>query len=204
MTELQLPQLNTDRIIGVYAKARYGKTNLIANILKRITQDWYVIMYDINYEQPKFRGLSFNKHLIFHTPEERNANKLEQLNKFIKDMRTKSSNFFIYIEDLDSFFDDATSLSKDAFELKDLVGRGGHQRVGFIYAAKQPRVIPLKVISATNLMYLGKFQQQDDVQALRNYATAQQLSTLENRYFIEYDDWTNQKTRIKADVLIGD
>jgi hypothetical protein len=93
-------------------------------------------------------------------------------------------------------------MSSEAFELKDLVGRGGHQRVGFIYAAKQPRFIPLKVISNSNLIYLGKFQQEDDVIALRNFAKPQQLNSLENHEFIEYDDWTGERARLFAKKLI--
>ncbi|MEM4067777.1 MAG: hypothetical protein QXV17_13050, partial [Candidatus Micrarchaeaceae archaeon] len=106
---LQRPIINTDRIIGVYAKPRYGKTNLIANLLKVICKEWYVLYLDLNYERPKYQGLSFNKHLAFVNPPEEHATDLEALTKFIREARAAATNFFIYVEDLDAYFDKATS-----------------------------------------------------------------------------------------------
>ena len=63
----------------------------------------------------------------------------------------------LVIDDLDLFYDGNSSLSVKSKEIKNLFSNGRHQRVGCIWISKALKYIPKKVISNTDVFYIGNF-----------------------------------------------
>jgi PII-like signaling protein len=191
--------INQDRIIGLFAPARYGKTTGIANLVQRIPIQ--VIVYDTNHEwenSPQLRGLVMSRqNILIAQPKPGRERDPAFLNEFIRNVRAEMTNCFIYIEDIEVFYTGAASRNEFHGEIKDVAERGGHQRIGLIYSAKQLKYIPPALISNTNLFYFGQFMDADDVNEanglLRPEFDTRQLT---RPWFVEVDRWTSSKRKV--------
>ena len=196
-------KINQDRIIGVFAPSGYGKSVLVASLIDKIAEKGRVIWYDTDLEQYKY---SFNNNVKFFKPDIQRKDELRYLNEFIAGLRAETTDIYLVVDDLDKFFDANTSLSKASVELKNLSSASRHQRIAFIYCSKQPRYIPAKLISNTNLFYIGQFSEYGDLQKFKpmlnkrdilyegkntdSFAVIKVLKK-DRHEFIEYDRWTN-------------
>ncbi len=182
-------ELNVERIIGLYGMKGSGKTTL-----GRYFMDFYlkhgvkVILYNTDFETETPKA-----NLEIFKPIEENAISLDYLNRKLKEFRATNTNTMIYIRDLDAFFDKNTSLSKASAELKDISTRGRHSRTGLIYESKQPRYIPAKLISNTDLFFIGNFAEAEDLRRFKFIGNTDILTTLPPHIFFIYDRWTGEK-----------
>ena len=146
-------KITTDRKIGIYAPSGYGKSFLADYIVGGIKVPIY--LYDTDLEASK--GVYFKySHVHIYKPPIEKAEDLGHLSRYIMRILT-TSNCFIYVEDLDLFFDTDTQMSKKASIIKYLASKGRHHRIGFIYTAKQLSHIPTKLRANTNLIYIGYY-----------------------------------------------
>ena len=177
-----MTKLNVSRKIGIIAPSGYGKTwagHVLAGAVKAP-----VVVYDTDYEKDK--GLpqapfafSSLKNVTVITPSLEKGEELGYLDNFIRQCEAKLSNAFIYITDLDVFFDKGNSLSFETSALKGLMSKGRHQRLGVIYDTKQAAFIPSKVIGNTNLFYIGKLVSLSDRRQVQDYITAEEIAKLD-------------------------
>lgn len=193
-----MTQINVDRQIGFFAPARWGKTNGIANFVSSIPAP--IIIYDTNHEwenQPNLKFIVNKKgNAIIFKPDYQREGDIEYLNQFIKIIREKRSNIWIYIEDIEKFYNDETR-GKSGFygEIKELSERGGHQRIGLIYSAKQFKYIPKSLISNTNLFYIGSFVEGRDISIANGMLKPEfDSSDLHKPQFVKLDRWSGEKS----------
>lgn len=187
--------LRQDRIIGLYGMKGSGKTTLGNYIMKQyLNNSIRVVLYNTDLEK-------YSKHELLSVinPIEDNAINLEYLNKKLKEIRASSSNSMIYIRDLDAFYDKATSLSKSSAEIKDISTRGRHTRNGLIYESKQPRYIPAKLISNTDLFFIGNFTEKEDLLRFKSLS-GNILYHLPMHSFLMIDRWDMSKKIIVYDT----
>jgi len=190
-------KLTQDRIIGLYGMKGSGKTllgNAIAEFLSKYVK---VIIYNTDLEP-----ISKNNKIEVYNPYSTDATDIEALNIWLKKIRANNPNAVIYIRDLDAFFDKNTSLSKYSKELKDISTRGRHTRNGFIYESKQPKYIPLKLISNTDLFFISNFTEADDLAHLKSLANPKELTAIpvQSHIFLMIDRWDNSKKYVKLDL----
>lgn len=196
--------INTDRIIGFFAPSRYGKTNAIASLIKSIPLP--VVIYDTNKEWSTIPQLidivkSTKSKRVF-VPDAGSERDVEYLNEIISILRSKLTNFFLYVDDIEVFFNDQTSYKHFFGEIKDLSERGGHQRIGFIYSAKEFKYIPRPLISNANLMYVGQFIEDADLKmANRILKPHYRSENLKKPTFIKIDRWTGEKAEVVFDKV---
>jgi hypothetical protein len=190
-------KLTQDRIIGLYGMKGSGKTILGNNIVEFLSKYVKVIIYNTDLEPIKK-----NTNIEVYNPYTTDATDMKQLNSWLKKVRAKNSNAVIYIRDLDAFFDKGTSLSKYAKEIKDISTRGRHTRNGFIYESKQPKYIPLKLISNTDLFFVSNFTESDDVLHLKSLANREELKAIpvSSHIFLMIDRWDNTKKYVRYNI----
>jgi len=190
-------KLTQDRIIGLYGMKGSGKTvlgNAIAEFLSKYVK---VIIYNTDLEP-----IAKNKNIEVYNPYSVNATDIDMLNSWLAKTRANNPNSVIYVRDLDAFFDKNTSLSKYSKELKDISTRGRHTRNGFIYESKQPKYIPLKLISNTDLFFISNFTEADDLTHLKSLASSKELTAIpvQSHIFLMIDRWDNSKKYVKYDI----
>lgn len=187
-----MTEITTDRKIGLFAPSGYGKSYLADKLIASITLPVYV--YDTDYEATG--GVYFKSpNVKVFRPEDTKSEDLDYLNDYLMVITTKYPNSFVYVEDLDVFFDENNQLGKEAKLLKNIASKGRHHRIGFIYSAKQLAYIPTKLIGNTNLFYIGQFIEKNDVERLRNFVTFEEMQQLGEHEFWEIDR-TNHTKRI--------
>lgn len=174
------------------ADSGWGKSTLSRYITDKLSASWLVYIIDTDYE---FENES-RKNVIILSPDFDYAGDIKYLSSIIDRLREKS-NFVLVITDLDKYFEDASVLVHGSKGLKDLYGTGRHQRVLPIIEAKQPRYIPSKVFSNSNLFYIGSFNEVEDTRRLKNYASVNELQALNPHEFIEVDRWARTKRKVK-------
>lgn len=184
-------KINQSRKIVIMADSGWGKTTLLKTIITELGMSYPVFIYNTDYEV-----MPVNKSIMPLKPDYDKVSDIKYLSLVIDRLRAKFNNFVICITDLDKFFDNTTSQNIGASGLKDLYGTGRHQRILPIIESKQPRYIPSKLLANSNLFYIGKFTEIEDVKRLKGYVTAQELSVLEPHQFIEYDKWTGNKKKV--------
>jgi hypothetical protein len=188
-------QINQDRGICVVASKRYGKTTLLRSLLAELSQKYTVIIYNTNYEN--FDDIK-NDNLAAFEPDPKRVHSIEYLSKVIKTLRAHQSNFVIVIIDIDAFFEGIGTMTIKADELRDLYGTGGHQRILPIIEVKAPKYVPTKILDNSNLFYIGNFRDLDNQDRLRNYASREELSSLDRHQFIEVDSWTGRRCLVQV------
>lgn len=190
-----MTNINTDRKIGLFAPSGYGKSYLADRIVRSIRIP--VMIYDTDYEATTKAYFRHPNVQIFR-PEDTRSEDLDYLNEYLKTVTAMYTNRFIYVEDLDVFFDGNNQLGKEARLLKNIASKGRHHRIGFIYSAKQLAFIPSKLIGNTNLFYVGKFVAKQDVERLRNIVSMEEMDSLGEHEFWEIDRISGTKRKIKV------
>ena len=193
-----MPELSTDRKIGVYAQSNYGKTYLVRKIISYICSNGKaVIVYDTDYNDRKFKFSEIENCHVFK-PDNKNNDNPKYLNEFILEIRQRYKDLFIFIDDIDVFFNKSSVLSFDFAELKDAASRGRHQRIGLIYTSKVASFIPTQLVQNTNLFYIGVFPTLKSMKALDSIVSYEDIKKLDynKREFLEIDGFNNFKKRI--------
>lgn len=187
-------QLDTNRIIGFYAPQNYGKTYLMSRLVKNIAEHINVYVYDTNFEgltaYPQHKNIYFVK-----SAEIVNQETPEFLNTAILKLRALQSNLFIVIEDIDKLIE-TSHKTKETLEIFKLASDSRHQRIGLIYATKEPTNIPVKLRSSTNLFFIGQFIEPQHVKTLSGLVDKKELKALKKPEFLMLDRYTNQVTKV--------
>ncbi len=195
--------LDTNRIIGFYAPQNYGKTYMMSKLVMQIAEHIPVFVYDTNFERltaypQAHKNISFvkAKNIV-------NQEKPEFLNTTITYLRANHSNFFFVIEDIDKLVE-TSHKTKETLEIFKLASDSRHQRIGIIYATKEPTNIPVKLRSATNLFFIGQFIEPQHVKTLSGLVDKNQLKALKKPEFLMLDRYTNdvKKVTYKNDKLV--
>jgi GTPase SAR1 family protein len=171
-----------------------GKTTLLKHFIDRFSKKWTCYIYNTDYEI-----FIMNDWIKPIKPDFNKNDDIEYLGDIITQLRAKKNNFVFAVTDLDKFYDKSNVLSTKSNPIKDLYGTGRHQRILAIVETKQPRYIPSKILANTNLFYISKFTEIEDVKRLRNYADSGVLSSLNRYEFLEIDKWTMQRRIVKLD-----
>lgn len=192
-------ELNQSLRIGILASSGYGKTYLTQSLIKQLATQHKEIKYI--YYNTDFESLDMIKPLknvIIFKPDKEFNDDLSYLNKFILEIRSKYSNIMLIIDDLDLFYDGNSSLSVKSKEIKNLFSNGRHQRVGCIWISKALKYIPKKVISNTDVFYIGNFVEKDDIDRLRGFVDVELIRKLTKPVFLRYDrrDLPNDRMRL--------
>ena len=192
-------ELNQSLRIGILASSGYGKTYLTQSLIKQLANQHKEIKYI--YYNTDFESLDMIKSLknvIIFKPDKEFNDDLSYLNKFILEIRSKYSNIMLIIDDLDLFYDGNSSLSVKSKEIKNLFSNGRHQRVGCIWISKALKYIPKKVISNTDVFYIGNFVEKDDIDRLRGFVNVELIRKLTKPVFLRYDrrDLPNDRMRL--------
>ncbi len=192
-------QINTNRKIGIYASSGYGKSYLASKISSIIKIPFYV--YDTDREASQ--GIYFKSDNVkIYIPPIAQSENIETLNEWLKEKLTLS-NIFIYIEDLDLFYDENSQLGRNASEIKYLASKGRHQRIGFMYSAKQLSHIPTKLRANTNLFFFGYFNNDTEIDKLkkiigtRAYKEIYSKINPQEHEFLMYDTLSKEMSIIK-------
>ena len=192
-------ELNQSLRIGILASSGYGKTYLTQSLIKQLATQHKEIKYI--YYNTDFESLDMIKSLknvVIFKPDKEFNDDLSYLNKFILEIRSKYSNIMLIIDDLDLFYDGNSSLSVKSKEIKNLFSNGRHQRVGCIWISKALKYIPKKVISNTDVFYIGNFVEKDDIDRLRGFVDVELIRKLTKPVFLRYDrrDLPNDRMRL--------
>ncbi len=186
-------KMNMTRKICIMGDTGSGKTTLLKSIITELSIYNKVFIYNTDYEL-----MPISKNITPLKPDYEKSSDINYLSLVIDRLRAKMNNFVFCIIDLDKFFDNTTSNNIGAGGLKDLYGTGRHQRILTIIETKQPRYIPSKLLANSNLFYLGKFTEIEDLKRLRNYASVSELGVLHPYEFFEIDKWTGKKCKVKV------
>lgn len=179
-------RIKSNSRVGFFAKTDYGKTyfaNEFAKVL--LKTGCKVYLYNTNYEE-NMEATEITE------PTGTDNTDITQLNAWIIEKRSNApANSFLWIEDLDGFFQSSTIGAKTA-EIKRLFDNGRHQNVGVLYSAKNLRYIPLKLISNTDLLYVGQFAEQADLERIASIGIPKRaVLSLHDHIFIKFDKLTN-------------
>lgn len=196
-------KLDTNRIIGFYAPQNYGKTYLMSKLVAQIAQHVPVFVYDTNFERltaypQNSKNISFVK-----AKNVVNQEKPEFLNTTITYLRANFTNFFFVIEDIDKLIE-TSHKTKETLEIFKLASDSRHQRIGIIYATKEPTNIPVKLRSATNLFFIGQFIEPQHIKTLSGLVDKKQLRQLkggdgQKAEFLMLDRYTNEVKKVSYD-----
>ena len=190
-------QLDTNRVIGLYAPQNYGKTYLAKKLIETIASHVPVFIYDTNFERatayPQFKhNIKFVK--CSDISQQDNP---AFLNKAILTLRAKYSNFFFVIEDLDKIIE-TSGRSKETLEIFKLSSDSRHQRIGLIYMSKEPTNIPVKLRTNTNLFFFGNFIEPAHVKTISQIIPKGIMQTLKPHEFVMLDRYTNNVEKVMA------
>jgi hypothetical protein len=180
---------NSARKIMILGESGWGKTYLHFSLLNELKNHYTPFVINTDYE-------NLPADVINLKPMYKHNSDIAYLSLIINRIRKQYNNVLISITDLDRYFDSTTSLTKGANGLKDLYGTGRHQNIPVIVESKQPRYIPPKILANSNLYYIGKFNEIEDIKRLRNYASTSDLLSLKKHEFIEYDKWTEKRRKV--------
>lgn len=182
--------LDTNRIIGMYAPQNYGKTYAMSKLAVEIAKHIPVFVYDTNFERlvaypqniPNLYFIKAQKISQQETPE--------FLNDAILHLRANYSNFFLFIEDLDKLIKSNVKTA-ETMEIFKLASDSRHQRIGIVYATKEPTNIPVKLRSNTNLFFIGQFIEPTHLKTIGGYVDKKLIKGLKKPEFIMLDRYTN-------------
>lgn len=191
-------QLDTNRIIGFYAPQNYGKTYLMSKLVDLISDHIKVFVYDTNFERLTAYPQGKSNISFIKAKTVSNQEKPEFLNTAIMLLRSNYSNFYLVIEDIDKLVE-SSHKTKETLEIFKLASDSRHQRIGIIYATKEPTNIPVKLRSSTNLFFIGQFIEPAHVKTLSNMVDKKMLKMLNKPEFLMLDRYTNEVKKIKYD-----
>lgn len=186
-------EIDQSRKIMILGDSGWGKTTLMLSIINELASRWHVYIYNTDFEQFPITNM-----ITPMKPDINNVSNVEYLSLVIDRMRAKFKNYVFVITDLDKFFESTSPMSKISDSLKDLYGTGRHQRILVIVETKQPRYIPSKLLANSNLFYIGKFTEQEDIRRLKGYISAEEMAQLQKHEFWEYDKNTGNKRKVKV------
>ena len=201
------------RIIGLFGMKGSGKTTLTRYIIRLYNELLGIraVIYDTDYEDLEMLENALGKDKVrigemnnygmntYFIPDIKKSDNLAYLNESLKKIRAKHTNILLVVRDLDVFFDANTSMNKSAKELKDLSSRGRHTNTAFLYESKQPKYIPKKLISNTDLFFISQFAERDDIRAFKSIARSTELISMSKTYFIMIDRLTSERQVIRYD-----
>jgi hypothetical protein len=182
--------LDTNRIIGLYAPQNYGKTYAMKALAMQISEHIPVFVYDTNFERltayPQNRkNLYFLKAMKPGLQE-----KPSFLNETLLTLRARYSNFFIFIEDLDKLIQTNQRTAENS-EIYKLASDSRHQRIGIVYATKEPTNIPVKLRANTNLFFIGQFIEPSHLKTIGSFVDKDMVKKLKKPQFIKLDRYDN-------------
>jgi hypothetical protein len=192
-------KLDTNRIIGFYAPQNYGKTYLMSRLVGQIAKHVPVFVFDTNFERltaypQNQKNINFvkAKNIV-------NQEKPSFLNTTITYLRSRYSNFYLVIEDIDKLVD-TSHKTQETLEIFKLASDSRHQRIGIIYATKEPTNIPVKLRSSTNLFFIGQFIEPTHVKTLSGLVDKTLLKSLKKPEFLMLDRYTNEVKKVMFDA----
>lgn len=193
-----MANFSVNRKIGVYAQSNYGKTWLIRELIKYYASNGVpVVVYDTDHMDLKYKFSAIKNCIVFQ-PAVGKEDDPQYLNKFLNVLKSKYSNFMVFIDDLDSFFDSNSALSFEFEALKSAASKGRHQRMGLIYASKMAAYIPTQLVQNTNLFYIGSFPTAKSIKSIDKIVSFDDIKKLDYQQheFIEIDCEQNFAKRL--------
>ena len=191
-------QLDTNRIIGFYAPQNYGKTFIMSKLVFEIAKHIPVFVYDTNFERLTAYPQSTKNISFVKAKNVLNQEKPEFLNTTITYLRAHYTNFYFVVEDIDKLIE-TSHKTKETLEIFKLASDSRHQRIGLIYATKEPTNIPVKLRSNTNLFFIGQFIEPAHVKTLAEIVDKKELKKLKKPEFLMLDRYTNNVKKVKWD-----
>ncbi len=192
-------KLNTDRIIGLYAPQKYGKTTIMHWLAEQYSQHIPVYIYDTDME--RYRTYSdLHKNVFFTYPK--NLSDIESqefFNKTILYLRSKYSNIAIFVEDIDKIIQSKIK-SKDTLEIYKLASDSRHQRIAVVYSSKTPSYIPTTLRLNTNLFFFGKFVEPDFVKWITTIVPRDVYAKIKKPEFVMLDVWTSEYAIVRYNM----
>ena len=188
-------QLNTNRIIGFYAPQNYGKTYLMSKLIEQISTHIPVFVFDTNFERLTAYPQNSKNIMFIKAKNIVNQEKPEFLNTAITYLRAHNTNFFLVIEDIDKLIE-TSNKTKETLEIFKLASDSRHQRIGIMYATKEPTNIPVKLRSNTNLFFIGQFIEPAHIKTLSGMVDKKQLKSLKKPEFLMLDRYTNDIKKV--------
>jgi hypothetical protein len=195
-------QIDTNRIIGLYAPQNYGKSYFARHIINAISGHIPVFVYDTNFEADT-NYASMKNVFAIHSVKKSEMETPAFFNKAILTLRAKQSNFYLVIEDIDKLIE-TSHKTKDTLEIFKLASDSRHQRIGIIYLTKEPSNIPVKLRSNTNLFLVGQFLEPTHLKYLGEMVDRKIIKTLKKPEFILFDRLTQviQKVKIENNKMV--
>ena len=192
-------KINSKRVIGFYATQDYGKTFAIKSLITLILDSGLpVFVFDTNYESFSYaEGINENlKRRLFFIKAENKSDQTNPawINQMLVKLRSKFKNFFIVFEDIDKLYSSTKGEELDV--IRQLASDSRHQRIGIIYATKEPTNIPVKLRSVTNLYFIGQFIEPAHLKTLGGFVDSKKIRALSKPEFIMLD--RNSNTLEKA------
>ena len=189
-------ELDTNRIIGLYAPQNYGKTYLAVKLIEEIARHVKVFVYDTDFERltayPQYsRNIKFVKATDVSKQDDPSF-----FEKSILFLRANYSNFFLVIEDIDKIL--GSVKTKETLESFKLWSDSRHQRIGIIYNTKEPTNIPVKLRTNTNLFFIGSFIEPAHVKTIGQIVDKELMRTLKPHEFVMLDRYTNEVKKVMA------
>ena len=194
-----MPKITTNRKIGVFAISNAGKTYLVYKLIGFLCgRGERVIMYDTDHMDKNKFAFSKIKGCSVFDPAIGKENNPNYFNKFLMVVKSQYSNCWLFVDDIDSFFDEHGQNAFEFGELKSLASKGRHQRMGFIYASKMASFLPSQLIQNTNLFYIGTFPTEKSIKPIEKIVSFDEVHALsfEKHEFLEIDADNNFKKRV--------
>ncbi len=192
-------KLNTDRVIGLYAPQKYGKTTIMHYLAEEYSKHIQTFIYDTDIERYKtYRDLTKNVKFVY--PKRLSDIESQSFfNKTLLYLRANYSNFAFFIEDIDKIIQSKIK-SKETLEVYKIASDSRHQRIAIIYSSKTPSYIPTTLRLNTNLFFFGKFVEPDFVQWITTIVPKDVYMKIKKPEFVMLDVWSSEYAIVKYDM----
>lgn len=197
-----MPSIDTNRKIGIFAQSNAGKTYLVMKLIRYICSNGdNVAIYDTDHmDRNKYDFSGISGCYVFNPAigKEDNPTYLNKWLLAIKASKRPGTKLFVFIDDIDSFFDEHNANAFDFGELKNLASKGRHQGIGILYASKFTSWLPTQLIQNTNLFYIGAFPNEKSFKKLEAIVKFAEIKALDfsKHEFLEIDVDNNFKKRV--------
>lgn len=196
MAELNL-ELNTDRVIGIFAPQKYGKSVLTHYFLEVYLKHIPAFLYDTDKEYFKsYYDLHGLKTIM---PKSKNLESEADFNKLLLSFRAKFSNTLLAVEDIDKIFQSArrTKINNETYKF---ASDSRHSRIAFVYNTKTPSYIPTTLRLNTNLFLFGRFVEPLAVHYITAIIPKEVYNQIKKPEFVLYDVWRNEYNIIQYNM----